>query len=981
MNPSLTNKRPALGAALAISLLFIATGTSSLVYQVVWQRYLINIFGATIYSVSTVLAAFMGGLALGSFLFGRFADRTRHRHLAVYGVLEIAVGIFALLVPFLLKILDPVFHGLYAALGVNFLLYSVVRFVLVFLILLLPTTMMGGTLPILSKFLSPDGGGAGLRIGLLYAVNTLGAVLGTVLTGFFFIRWWGISTTVLFAASINVVAGIGAIALSRLFTPPIPSTSQTPQPAVRRSTRVRFVYWAFAISGLVALALEVAWSRSLVFTFDMLKNTTYSFTAMLATYLVGVTIGSAIMTPFVEKLRRPFRVYAGLQVIIGVTSIASFFVLYYVAYSLGSDWFREYDATTDNIRWNAAVALIFARTAVVMLLPTVLMGMAFPVAVRIVLQETRGVGGDVGRLYAVNTIGAIIGSVAAGFVLLPYLGVANTIIALGALQLTAGVLLYWSDKTLPQGQKLAWSAIAVVAVVLAFVRMPHPAILQPPTQLDEIIYYKEGPIATVAIGENTLGFRTIYVDNVGVAGTDPMLLTDQKSLAHVPMLLLTDPKSALTVGFGSGGASYSYTQHPSLKRIDCAEITRTVVEAAPLLTASNHDVVMKASEYEKRTGKPVPGTPLWNDGGESGWYKSDPRYNIVLDDVRSYLRFTKAKYDIIATDCTDLRYKSNANLYDQEYFQLTRDHITDDGMVVVWMPLAGLSDEAMRVALRTFHAVFPEMEVFFMNNQPTHYILLIGTKEPLQVDVEQMRKRIAQPTVTRDLAEIQLEQPEKILSCFITGRSALNDYLKGDILNTEDFPYLEFESPRYGYSDNPLLDNLDNLMQIQEDPKRLLAPGTSPEFLASLGKYYQAVRPIIEGHKLYRHLDIVGAYEKYAKALALNPEDTSVQELLRFDELQRKVAGQPDNMWARLMLGEILMRRNEEPKAVAEWNYIVKTVNASPEVTKGNLEMARAASARLAEVYEKAGQMDKAKAYRTQETLFATTITKAWPTP
>ncbi len=981
MNPLQTNKRPALGAAIAISLLFIATGTSSLVYQVVWQRYLINIFGATIYSVSTVLAAFMGGLALGSFLFGRFADRTRHRHLAIYGVLEIAVGVFALLVPFLLKVLDPVFHGLYAALGVNFFLYSVVRFVLVFIILLLPTTMMGGTLPILSKFLSPDGGNAGLRIGLLYAVNTFGAVLGTILTGFFFIRWWGISHTVLFAAGINVVAGVAAIALSRFFAPPIPLSQTSVQPAVRRSDRVRFVYMAFAISGLVALALEVAWSRSLVFTFDMLKNTTYSFTAMLATYLVGVTLGSALMTPFVEKLRRPFRVYAGLQIIIGVTSIASFFVLYYVAYSLGGDWFREYDATTDNIRWNAAVALIFARTAAVMLIPTLLMGMAFPVAVRVVLQETRGVGGDVGRLYAVNTIGAIIGSVAAGFVLLPTIGAANTISAMGALQLTSGVLLYWSDKTLPKNQKITWAAIGVVTILVAFIRMPHPAFLQPETEVDKTVFYEEGPIATVAVGENTLGFRTIYVDNVGVAGTDPMLLTDQKSLAHVPMLLLRDPKSALTVGFGSGGASYSYTQHPSLERIDCAEITRTVVEAAPMLTASNHDVVMQAAEYEKRTGKPVPGTPLWDDGGASGWYKSDPRYNIVLDDVRSYLRFTKAKYDIIATDCTDLRYKSNANLYDREYFQLTRDHITDDGMVVVWMPLAGLSDEAFRVALRTFYAVFPEMEVFFMNNQPTHYILLIGTKEPLKVDVEQMRKRITQPAVARDLAEIQLEQPEKILSCFITGRSALNDYLKGEILNTEDFPYLEFESPRYGYSDTPLLDNLDNLVKVQENPARLLAPGTTPEFLESLEKYYQAVQTIIEGHKLYRRLNIIGAYEKYAKALAMNPVDTSVQELLRFDELRRKVAGQSGNMWARLMMGEILIRQNDTPGAVAEWNNIVKNVGQAAYPTTGALEMARSAAGRLAEVYDNAGQTDRAASYRAEAQRFASMIANGQPAP
>lgn len=968
MSQSTHIKRPPVAFAAAIFLLFIATGTSGLIYQVVWQRYLINIFGATIYSVSTVLAAFMGGLALGSYLFGRLADRTR-RHLVLYGVLEIIIGVVALLVPFMLRILDPVFHWLYGAVEVNFLIFSLVRFCIVFLVLLVPTTMMGGTLPILSKFLSPDGAGAGMRIGLLYAVNTLGAVLGTVLTGFFFIRWWGISRTVMLAAAINIIAGLLAMALSRAFAGGFAPAAASPRPVAEgpRSSRVRWVYAAFALSGFVALALEVAWSRSLVFTFETLKSTTYSFTAMLATFLVGVSVGSAVMTPLVERLRRPFRVYAGLQVLIGATSMASFYVLYYFCYTLGDNWVDLYEPGTTNLRWGVAVGLIFLRSAAVVFIPTFLMGVAFPVAVRVVLEESQTVGRDVGRLYAVNTIGAIFGSFAAGFVLIPSMGAANTIILLGAIQLSVGVALYWSDVEVPRVQKVVWSVLGAAMVVFGFLRLPHPAILQPETLTEKTIHFDEGPIATVAIGENTLGFRTIYVDNVGVAGTDPMLLTDQKSLAHVPMLLLENPKSALTVGFGSGGASFSFTLHPDLERIDCAEITRTVVEAAPLLTASNRDVVMFAPEYERRTGRRPEGEPLWNDGGRSGWHKSDPRFRIVLDDVRSYLRFTKARYDIIATDCTDLRYKSNANLYDLEYFRLTREHITDDGMVVVWMPLAGLSDDAFRVALRTFQVVFPEMEVFYMNNQPTHYILLIGTKEPLKVNVAKLRERIAIPGVARDLAEIQLEQPEKILSCFVTGRAALNPLLAGDILNTEDFPYLEFESPRYGYGDTPLLDNVDSLMRTLENPRRLLADGSaSDEFLASLDRFFAAVPDIIDGHRHYRELRIMEAMDSYEKALALNPTDSSVQELLRFDELRRKVAGQPRVVWSRLMLAKVLLRKDNIPGAVAELNAVLDLVRDDPQRRPATLAVAHESALLLADIYDKAGQADRAAAYREQ---------------
>ncbi len=966
MNLSSPVQRPPRSPALvAIFFLFIATGMCGLVYQVVWQRYLLNIFGATIYSVSTVLSAFMGGLALGSWLFGRVADRTR-RPLVVYGALEILIGVAALLVPAMLHVLDPVFTGVYRNFESNFYLFSAVRFVVVFAVLLVPTTMMGGTLPVLSRFLSPDGGGAGLRVGLLYALNTTGAVLGTILGGFFFIRWWGITRTVWLAAAINMTAGVIAILLSGVFVR-AGSTAGGADPLVpaRGDRRVRLVFAAFAVSGFVALGLEVAWSRSLVFTFEHLKNTTYSFTAMLATYLVGVAVGSAAITPFVERLRQPFRTYAAFQVLIGLLAMASFFVLYYPAYTLGTDWFQQFDGSESNLRWGAAVGLIFLRTAAVMFLPTFCMGMAFPIAVRAVVTASPTVGRDVGRLYAVNTVGAILGAAATGFLLMPLLGIANTIILLGGLQLVAGIALILGERESPAFQRGVWAVLGAACIVIALVYLPRPAHFQPDSPYEKTVFYREGPFATVAVAENTLKFRTIYVDNVGVAGTDPMLLTDQKSLAHVPMLLLPNPKSALTVGFGSGGASYSYTLYPELERIHCVEITKTVVEAAPTLTDSNRDVVMFAPEYKERTGRDPEGEPLWDDGGASGWYRADKRYRVILDDVRSHLRFTRQKYDIIATDCTDLRYKSNANLYDLEYFTLTREHLTDDGMVVVWMPLAGLSDSAFRVALRTFYRVFPEMEVFFMNNQPTHYILLLGTKKPLVVDPELVKRRLTIPGVQRDLGEIHLDRAEKILSCFIAGRERLKDYLEGDILNTEDFPYIEFESPRYGYGDEPLLDNLDGLFKLREDPARMLAPGATAEFRASLKRYYDAAPHIIEGHRDYRELRIPEATRAYQKAKEINPDDASVTNLLDFDELRRKVRGQPANSWARWMLGEVLAMQGRDGEAIAEFNSFVEYVEARPAAREpATMHFVRLSLERLAELYAKAGRDGEAKAYR-----------------
>lgn len=993
-------RRPGPGTLTVLVLIFLATGASGLIYQVVWQRYLLNIFGATLYSVSTVLSAFMGGLALGSWLFGARAAAFR-KHLKVYAILEISIGITALLIPYLLKLLDPVFIHAYRNFGSVFYLYSAVRFLYIFIILLIPTTLMGATLPVLSQFVAPTGAlGPGLRVGMLYTVNTIGAMLGAFLSGFYFLRWWGVNKTVLLAASINILAGIFALLLSRNFgvlgtlegKRIITNTEKVRRTKIpklvgapARPAPISWIYFAYFISGLVALGLEVTWSRALVFTFESLKNTTYAFTAMLTTFLGGLALGSAAVTPFANRLRHPFRTFSVLQIFIGLVSTFSFFLLYFFAYSLGDNWIREFDSHPGQIRWNAAVALVFLRTAFVLLVPTFCMGVAFPVAVRAVTVGAGEVGSRVGRLYALNTVGAIIGAAATGFVLLPSLGIAKTILLLSMLQMLTGIALAMRDPESTPVRRAVWCTLAILTAIIAWTRVPKPTIFQELTTTESMVHYAEGPLATVSVVQNSIGYRTIYVDNVGVAGTEPMLLTDQKSLAHVPMLFLKNPRNALTVGFGSGGASFSYTLYPELEHIDCVEITKTVPQAAPYLKDSNRGVIDNVSLKDPLAVQTTPTSatkatsqtfPLWKDKTDT-WVKSDPRYEIILDDARSYLRFTNRHYDVIATDCTDLRYKSNANLYDREYFTLTRERITDDGMVVVWMPLAGLSREAMRVALRTFYTVFPNMEVFFMNNQPTHYVLLIGTKAPLSVNLDQIAERLKRPQVAADLGEIHLANAEKLLSCFVTGSKRMTEYLGKDnhLLNTEDFPYLEFESPRYGYGDEPLLDNLDDLMQFRELPDRLVAePDKHTTMVASLKKYEAAVPDILNGHREYRQMHILEASKAYMAALQKNPQDDSVQDLLTFDELRRKANSpqqtQGARLWSSYMLGQVLAMQKKEDEAIAELTGLI----ASP-VPEGQLEAARFqqyvrhAYNTLADIYLRRGDMTKAGNYRHQSAL------------
>jgi spermidine synthase len=590
-----------------------------------------------------------------------------------------------------------------------------------------------------------------------------------------------------------------------------------------------------------------------------------------------------------------------------------------------------------RIYWIRAILNVMLKTGVSLGLPTLLMGMAFPVVTRVTVSLRRGVGKDVGRLYACNTMGAIIGSAGAGFVLIPALGVTATLALLAAIQVTMGATLLLAHPTLTKQTKTALAVGAAVGLVIMVGRILASGVNIPLQQLpwnETLVYYEEGPLATVSIAEDQKGYRTIYVDNVGVAGTDRVLLTDQKSLAHVPMLLTADPKSALTVGFGSGGASFSYSTYDRLEAIHCVEICSTVLRPAPLLTASNHGILMPHGVLHLADGEKIDFVKIEAYGERemayepvAGFRTFDPRYRILLDDARSYLHFTKTEYDIIATDCTDLRYKSNANLYDLGYFQLCRERIRPGGMVVVWMPLGGLSDEAFRCALRTFHVVFPHMTVWYFGNEPTHYILLIGTEEPQEYDYSQIVERLKEKDVGEDLAELYLDNPEKILSCYVTDESGMERLLGEGPLNTENTPFLEFESPKYGYGSVPLRRNMEKLFDVMTPVTDRVVDAPSGA-LDQIRRLQEAAPTVFRGHDRYREYHFREACAAYLEALKKGGPDAATEALLNFDELAATVRTlDPENLrtqWLAFHLASVYAMQERWSDAVTALGHIPK---------------------------------------------------------
>lgn len=771
-----------------VGVCFIFSGATGLIYEVLWARMLGLVFGATTLAVSTVLAAFMGGLALGSALAGRFAARIK-RPLRAYGWLEIGIAIYALLVPFLFHWVDNLYAVIWQQFHPGFFAFSVWRFLLSCLLLLLPTTLMGATLPVLSAALMNSSGRSASSVTKLYACNLAGAILGTLAAGFVLLPVLGIRTTILIAAAINTIIGLTAVAAERKN-----KTSETPtsESAVAFTSDQTLVtseaFWLICAlaSGFVTISTQVAWTRMLTM---IIGSSTYAFSIVVALFLIGLASGAWL----IGRRDQSAQLRSTLLKVEAFTAVSLFLSLFVV--NRIPSLLVNLGLRLQIASWLGLLALQIFATALLILVPALLMGMVMPlVLVWASTNKDRAVA-LVGRTYAINTIGAIVGAFIAGFVLIPKTSTKFTLIVASAICLLVAGAAYQPATALGDvALRRSLSVGLTLALVVVLVVMAPPMNLgdlsigaydslvrvlaqsregltddskqQGASDMHRLLMYQEGPTSTVSVRKDqdttsmAINGRTNASDSIYDMPTQVML-------AQVPMLVAPRLNNGLIIGFATGVSVGAMLQSP-IGTVTCVELEPATVSGSHFFDHVNNQ-------------------PL-----------NDERTRLIIDDARTYLRVTPERYDVIVSEPSHPWVPGVANLFTEEFFEMGRSRLSDQGVFVQWLQIYQLSTDSLRSVLATYQKVFPHVFVFRVGGAGKGKdLILVGSNHALSLDL--IPQRLADARIARELSRVQLKTAADVREWFVCDETRLAPAVVGAVINTDDNMHIETTVPREAF--------------------------------------------------------------------------------------------------------------------------------------------------------------------------------------
>jgi len=760
-----------------ISLLFFLSGATGLVYEVLWAKRFALFLGSAAWAQTIVLAAFLGGLALGNAWLGRKVDGLK-RPLRLYAWLELGIGAWGLLSPFLLTAVSGWYVGWSRSVD-GFQAGTALRFAAAAAILLPPTVLMGGTLPVLAKFFISSLDTFRREVARLYALNSIGAVAGTLLAGFYLIPRHGLQASLILTGVVNLAIGAACFFL------PEPVTEEAGQkPAARHNSgrsgcpdaRMGILFAAVFLSGWVSLSYEVAWIRILTL---VMESSTYSFTIMLAAFIAGISLGSYAIEKGLFERVKPVTLFAAAEIGIGLAIMATLPLFERLPY-----WFMQLrlalPATPEMFL--AYQGVKFLSCFLITLPPTILLGMTLPLACRAVAGRDGEVGGPVGKVFSFNTLGNMAGAISAGLLLLPAVGIQG-ILEIGiVINLALGVALAALFADWTPGRK---AAVAAACLLLWAAHLAKPIswrdlaltwgsfrerssgfsgyqdFMSRLKEDYELLYARDGTTATItAVRERRSRDVSLRVNGKADASTGSDMRT-QILLAQLPLLLHPGAREALVIGFGSGVTAGSALLHP-LKRLDVVEISPEVIEAEPFFRGVNH-------------------APL-----------ADPRLKLHIEDAAALLRRFDRRYDVIISEPSNPWMAGVGNLFSKEFFSLMRARLNSGGLIVQWLHEYEMNDDIVRMVLRTMLSEFPNVAVWYTGSD----LLLVGSVEELNTDFRASGERAGSAAVRNDLARIGIYGLAPLLSLQAASSADLKLLAAEGPLNTDMRPLLEYEAPK-----------------------------------------------------------------------------------------------------------------------------------------------------------------------------------------
>ncbi len=884
---------------------FFLSGASGLIYEIAWMRRLTHVFGSTTLAVSTVLAAFMGGLALGSVWIGRLADRRAERALPLYARLEASIAVLALLVPLFLRAAGAIYLALAPALEGSPQVFFLVQFLLIALVLVPPTALMGGTLPLLARFSITKLDEVSGRVGTLYAANTIGAATGAALAAYALLPVLGVFESEVFAACLNLAAAAIAWRLGResagasahrAAEPSVgqePKAARLPASAWLRS-KVAILLLSTALSGFAAMVYEVAWSRILAM---VLGSSVYAFGMMVLVFLVGISLGSSA---FVRMRKRAGRAPAVLAAVLTGNTLAGLLAIALVPRLPGLFLIGFPVARTSFL----LVQVLQFLVASVLLLPSAFFfGMAFPAVIAAAAESVENVGWTVGRVNAANTGGTVVGAFCGGFALIPHLGLRATLMTAATATAVAAFAVLWlagaaaRNAVGGRGWRPLLSFASGAALVVAALVPPWPrevlaggagfyasSYATPEdylavTKKMEILFYKDGVNTTLSVDRYN-GDRYYRSNGKTDASTNPHDLAVQVLLGQIPMLLHPDPREVFVLGLGTGASAAAVARYP-VRSIEIVDIEPAGKEAARFFETENRRIL------------------------------SDPRVHYLAADGRNALLARKKRYDVIVCDPSDIWVAGTANLFTREFYELARSRLNPGGVFVQWWHTHALDPEHMKLVVATFRNVFVEASYW---RPSVGDVIMVGSATAVPWDYRRLQERVtATAGVADDLRGIGLWSPLSLFSAFVLSGKDLESFVAGVREDhVDDRPVVEYAAPRFLY--------VDTLSRNE----------------AAVTSFQTKTFPDITGFDAGRDLDAHGVYLLGFGYASLERRDKAIEFM------QESIRRNPANPKYSIGLANQYRAKGQDARAIGAYRRAIEVEPGEPEASVDLAAMLRA---------------------------------------